>query len=94
LIDDNYNHNSNHNSLFFTKANSFASSGTFGSAATPNTNLDTASDSSIGEDFTRQVQLNLRISTVGDALHGALTNHVSKIMIQNYSSMSGDSSLA
>ena len=93
LIDDNYNHNSNNNGLFFSKASSFYQSVSGLTSTSASSNAETTSDNSVNEDFQKQVQLNLRISTVGDTTNTngqPISKHVSKIMIQNYSALSSD----
>ncbi len=78
LIDDNYNHNSNHQGILFSKASSIL-----------NSNSSSTNDE---DDVSKQVQLNLRISTSGDNLTS--NHHVTKVMIQNYASLTGDHCLS
>lgn len=55
---------------------------------------DTSSLGGDNEEVGKQVQLNLRISTAGDS-SSMSSNHVTKVMIQNYASLiSGDSLLS
>ncbi|CDW71244.1 cct motif family protein [Stylonychia lemnae] len=111
LIDDNYNHNSNHNgSLFFTKYNSSSSTcglSTSSSSASPLSNLNeqnvsgsNGQNNNQAEEYGKQVSLNLRISTfnhdttkMGGFGIGS-NNHVSKVMIQNYQSFTGEGSIS